>query len=529
MARETAAPRKPSKNELKGEIASIERDLSQMFFGGALKILLNGDATLRTRAGGKGIKLYDELERDGRTGAMLDKRKEAVTEREWSVDPASQDAGDIEVAEFITQVLDDLKFDQLTDDALDATLKGYSVLELMWEVRESYADRWRNVLIPKLYIARDQSRFVFDTDRRLRLLTLEKPMDGEELPDRKFVVHVFKGKDGVPYGRGLGSKLFWPVFFKRQGMSFWLTFLDKFGSPTALGKYPSGADVGQQKKLLEVLRAISREAGVAIPDGMEVELLEAARAGEGGYERLLRYCDEEISLIILGETLTSSVGSQGGSRALGDVHKQILTARAKSDADNLSYTLNESLIKWIVEYNFSGRTPPTLWRSFDEPEDLDKLADRDKKLSEIGYSPTEQRIREVYGEGYERKQEPAPAAPLATPPDPTRAEFAEPTSWWRRLLRAVGFAEGDVDKARRSNREDQDALIEVAERLAVDGHVRKRVEDIRALLDETGDLALFAERLDELLATDPSEQFVDALQKAGFGAHLAGRLPRNRA
>ena len=47
--------------ELRQEIATIARDPWQISFGG---ILRNQDDTLLTRAGGKGLKLYEEIERD---------------------------------------------------------------------------------------------------------------------------------------------------------------------------------------------------------------------------------------------------------------------------------------------------------------------------------------------------------------------------------------------------------------------------------------------------------------------------------
>lgn len=46
-----------------------------------------------------------------------------------------------------------------------------------------------------------------------------------------------------------------------------MTFLDKFGSPTAVGKYPAGTPESDQAKLLSALAAILQDAGVMIPDG----------------------------------------------------------------------------------------------------------------------------------------------------------------------------------------------------------------------------------------------------------------------
>jgi len=39
---------------------------------------------------------------------------------------------------------------------------------------------------------------------------------GVELPERKFIVHTVGGKEGLPFGLGVGGRLFWPVLFKRK-------------------------------------------------------------------------------------------------------------------------------------------------------------------------------------------------------------------------------------------------------------------------------------------------------------------------
>ena len=282
------------------EIATIARDLNRTFFGG---ILRNEDDTLLSRGGAKGLKIYDELKRDCHAGAVLSKRTLAVTSRPWTVTPASEAAQDVAAAELVRNALEYLRFNSICKRLLDATLKGFAVAEVLWEVRDG-------AVLPRTLKARDQRRFVFDEDSMLRLLTREAPMKGEELPDRKFIVHRHEGDEDTPYGLGLGSMLFWPVFFKRNGITFWLTFADKFGSPTALGKYPNGSDKREQDKLLEALSAIAQDAGVIVPEGMVIELLEASRSGSvDTYEKLVRYMDEQMSKAVLGETMSTTAAS----------------------------------------------------------------------------------------------------------------------------------------------------------------------------------------------------------------------------
>jgi phage gp29-like protein len=185
------------------------------------------------------------------------------------------------------------------------------------------------------------------------------------------------------------------VWFKRQGITFWLTFLDKFGSPTAIGKYPSGTQQPDQQKLLDALAAISQDAGVVIQEGMVIELLEATRGGQAGYEAMCRYMDEQIAYCILGE-------AEGGKNSGGAVASAAITRNevrlelVQFDADMLSAALNASVVKWISEYNVPGAKPPTIWRKIVAPEDIKLRAERDQILFNMGLRPNETYQAENY-------------------------------------------------------------------------------------------------------------------------------------
>lgn len=412
----------------RGEIASIARDINRVMFGGVLE---NLDETLKTRGLAKGLKIYDELARDAHTFAVLQKRKLAVTSRAWQVDPASSMRRDKQAAELVSAQFKALGLDRLTRNLLDATLKGFSVAEVLWQVDEQ-------LLTAAHAKHRNARRFAFGEDEKLRLLTRESPMTGEALPERKFIVHRF-GDDESPYGLGLGHKLFWPVFFKRQGITFWLTFADKFGMPTAVGKYPSGAGKPEQKKLLDALAAIAQDAGVIVPEGMLIELLEPSRAGSiDTYEKLVRYMDEQISECVLGETLSTTPKSTGLGSGVATVQNEVRKEIAKADADEISETLNETLVRWIVDFNFgtapNGKGPtgagyPMLTRRFEEPADLGEQAKRDKSIFDMGFKPSLAYVQETYGgEWVERAASapPTPGAPGSAGAQTAPTAFAEP-------------------------------------------------------------------------------------------------------
>ncbi|MCW5666516.1 MAG: DUF935 family protein [Piscinibacter sp.] len=501
------------------EIASIRREVNRVFYGA--NTLRNEDDTLLTRGRGKGLKIYDELKRDAHAGAVLGKRKMAVTSRTWKVTPPTESAADVQAAELVRGALEHLRFNNLCKRLLEATLKGYAVAEVIWEVRDGY---W----LPKRVVARLAQRFVFNVDEQLRLITREQPIDGEELPPRKFIVHRHGADDDNPYGHGIGSMLFWPVFFKRQDITFWLTFADKFGSPTALGKYPSGAGKSEQDKLLAVLGAISQDAGVIVPEGMLIELIEASRSGSADtYEKLARYMDEQISKAVLGETMSTGAAATGLGSNQADVHNDVRIELAKDDADDLDETLTETLARWIVEFNVPGAGVPKIEHEFAEPEDLTARANRDKVLVEMGFEPTEEYILETYGEGWTKKA-PPPAPPtlqMLPAPGATGDPADDPAD--------PAFAEGrTLSQARGWNAQQQQDLADAAEALAGNWRqlVGKRVETLLSMLDDTGDLVQFRERMAELVDADPDPKTVEAIARATFAAHVRGRgQERSRA
>ncbi|RWR28714.1 DUF935 family protein [Sinirhodobacter populi] len=345
-------PRRNLPTDARSLIADVSNDITVPYFSGVLSPV---DDTLIQQGNGKGLKIYDEIERDTHAGSMLQKRKGRLIARAWEVQPGGDRPIDKEAADFCEQRLRKLPFDQATEDMLDATLKGFSVLETVW-------DRDGKNIVPVALKDIDQRRIVFGRDWRPRLLTWTAITEGIELPERKFMVHRVGVKGNNPYGLGLGSSLFWPVLFKREGIAFWLHFLEKFAGPTVVGKTPYGTLSDEQGKLLQTLQRAQTASAITVPIGTDVEFLEASRSGSVTYEQFLEYWDRQISIAVTGETLTTQAGSAGGNRALGEVHQEELDTRADRDGDLLSGTLKRDLLTWMVEYNFPGAAVPDVWR-----------------------------------------------------------------------------------------------------------------------------------------------------------------------
>lgn len=370
------------------EVATIEKDID-LFFGTLyLNIILNPDPVLITQSGGKGVKLYDDVDRDPHAGSVLQTRYLTVAGRDWDVISVSEDTKDQEIADFVKLTLENINFTQACQELLSAVLYGYSISEIIWEQNSTG-------VVPTKIIGKHQYRFVFDLERKPRLLTPEDMIIGEELPDRKFIVFTYGSSDN-PYGKGLGQKLWWPVWFKKNGIKFWLVFLEKFGMPTTIGRYPPGTPKAQQQSLYDALKSLQKDTAIKIPDSMNVELLEASRGGTATYGEMCSYMDAQISKAVVGQTLTTEVVDKG-SYAAATIHKQIMSGILKADADQLEECLNDSLVKWIVDFNFPNikKYPKFRFRLVDE-RDLKALAERDKMLHDVGVDIPDSYFREAY-------------------------------------------------------------------------------------------------------------------------------------
>ncbi len=379
---------KTERKELTAEIASRKEEAR--FYG---DVLPNPDKVLATRGRGRSLDLYDDLELDAHVRTVVAKRKRAVTSREWAVNEGGDGERAGKAAELVRACLEKINFDKVTEDMLDAVLKGYSVGEIIWSYDEELG-----ILRPAEVRSRKPQRFVFklgENGYELRLLTLESPFDGIALPDKKFMVYTHERRFDNPYGFALGGTLFWPVYFKRKGITFWLTFCDKFGSPTTIGKYPAGASETERETLREALECIANDYGITVPEGMDVSLLEASKSSTDTYERLARFMDEQISEAVLGETGTTNQTGEG-SRAKDEVGNGVRLETAKADADSVCQTINETLVKWIIDLNMPGAPAPKVWRIFDQAEDLSARANRDAVLANMGVKFSKDYFRNAY-------------------------------------------------------------------------------------------------------------------------------------
>jgi len=353
--------------------------------------------------------LYRDMEdKDAHLFAVLQTRKNGVLARPSKIVAASDSARDQKVADFIRKTLETLQgFEDALLGLLDALGKGFAVLEILWNMEGG------RVGIDALKI-RAQERFCFDADGRLCLLSSPFPgllrrdnaliappssppasytsgipaslFSSFVVPPRKFLHFTFCSTPESPYGSGLLVKAYWYYWFKKNNLKFWVLFNEKFGSPTIIGKYRLGAGEEERKRLFEVVSSLQNDTGVTIPENVALEFLEAKRTGTiNTYRDLADWCNDEMSKLVLGATLTTSEGRRSGSLALGQVHERVRSEYIEYDARALMGVINSQLLRWLVDFNFgTDVSAPRFVIDTTDDEGLEREIRMDQELVKMG-------------------------------------------------------------------------------------------------------------------------------------------------
>lgn len=481
------------KPELNREIATTADgvDITRGYVG---PLLAPYDSVLRQRGGGD-LRIYEEVFSDPEVKSTFGQRQLAVTSAEWEVTPGGDAPADKAAAEFIKLQLERIGWDNVTTKMLFGVFYGFAVAELV------YAVEGRQIVIKKLAV-RNRRRFRYGKEGDLRLLTMNQMFEGIKCEEPYFW-HYATGADNddEPYGMGLAHWLYWPVLFKRNGLKFWLIFLEKFGAPTAVGKYNSQTATDTEKsRLLQAVRAVQVDSGVIIPEGMVIELLEAARNGTSDYKTLQDQMDATIQKVVLGQTASTqgTPGRLGNDDLQGDVRGDIV----KADADLICESFNRGPVQWLTKWNFPGAKFPKVSRITEEPEDLTESAERDGKVASLGFKPTLKYVKEKYGGDWEpaNKAEPNGASEGAAGQQPGTAQFAEHTP--------------AADPAARMAQQLDRKLAP---------HAGKWIDQIRGAVDRAQSLEEVREYILRRLPDLTLDQYAEVMGEALTAAELAGR------
>lgn len=351
----------------------------------------NGDITAQHEL------FMDIEERDSNIGANIQTRKRAILKLDWRIS-APRNATPAE--EKLQETIDELfyqypNFEDLLVDMMDGVGHGFSALEIEWKLEDGK-------YVPHNFIPRPQSWFRLDKDDNVLLKTPTNPM-GEPLRPFGWVVHKHKSRTVQLARVGLFRTLAWLYMFKHYSTFDFAEFLELYGMPIRIGKYGAGASESEKRTLLRALAQIGHNAAGIMPEGMTVELHNAANsnASNNPFLQMIDWCEKSAARLILGQTLTSGADGKSSTNALGQVHNEVRMDLLVSDAKQVAQTITQQIILPYLQINVDPNI--ALYRvpyfEFDTKkyEDLSVFADAIPKLVSVGVQIPERWARDKIG------------------------------------------------------------------------------------------------------------------------------------
>lgn len=358
--------------------------------------------------------LFEDMEeKDGHIASEMSKRRRACI-LEWEVvPPTNADATEKRNAEQLAELLGDVPdFEDVLFDVTDAIGKGFACSELEWHRVEKY---W----LPKTITHRSQSWFQlhrgYRQELRLRTGAAVDGIPGEPLRPFGWITHIAKAKSGYLERSAMFRQLVWTYLFKNYSVGDLAEFLEIYGIPLRVGKYPASASEKEKATLLRALVGVGHNAAGIVPEGMLIEFHNAATGDPKAFELMMSWCEKNQSKVILGGTLTSGADGKSSTNALGNIHNEVRKDLRDGDVRQLNSTITRDLVYAIAAINGLAPNGPRRVSQFrlnaQEPEDLTAYADALPKLVAIGVHPTVAWAHERLGIPMAQKDEPVLGAP----------------------------------------------------------------------------------------------------------------------
>ena len=338
---------------------------------------------------GRGITALQELLTDSHLESVWSIRCSAASGAEWFCAAGGDGNGkkEQEAADLFAEELRQLDIPRVIEEMMDAIAFGYAPLEVIWRAQ---GGRW---VIGDI-VGKPPQWFEFDQENNLVFRT--GVIGTEPLPKNRFLIARHRPSYANPYGVKVFSKCYWPVTFKKNGFRWWTVFVEKYGGAFLYGKYPNNASDIYKNELLTSLERMASDAVAIAPEGAEITIESLANKGSVSnvHAEYIEAANKEISKAVLGQTLTTDIGSKG-SYAAAQAHNLVRQDLAAADRRRISACFNRLAAVWTY-YNYGADVLPPVFE-FVKDEDLQQeRAERDAKLYALGWRPKKAYIEREY-------------------------------------------------------------------------------------------------------------------------------------
>lgn len=291
--------------------------------------------------------LFDDMREDDQIAALLHLKKLIILDSSWVIESENE-----ELKDFLTDNLNNVHEGIIKKmyDMLSALDYGFSITEKLYKADNGKIILWdMKTRAPHSFEKIEQdsmgniTAFIQDTGQ------------GEIEVNPRKIIHFLNQKEfDNPFGKSeLNRGVYTDWWSKHHIIKFWNIFIERFGSPTVVGTYePNLRD--QRDEILKVSKNLQVRTGIALPKGIELQLLESENDTGEVFEKAINYYNMSIARKMLIPDLMGMGGSEtsGGSYSLGREHFGIFFNIINQVRNDIERTINIELIAELTAWNF---------------------------------------------------------------------------------------------------------------------------------------------------------------------------------
>ena len=216
-------------------------------------------------------------------------------------------------------------------------------------------------------------------------------------PDRHIVYrcNLLEGIARENWG-GLGRSILWYAIMSQLGLDKFLQCLQRFGMPFIVAH----VDTSQVDTVDKVMMALADSHiinALAVNKDAVVELTEMNYSSAAqAHTSFLEFCQNQISLLISGQTLSTTAKSTGLGSGVANLHADVREDVIKYDRLCLNNILKEQLFRQYLDINMiKGATPNIVWGGSNTPDENQTVATTIYNLFQAGLTVDDDSLDEL--------------------------------------------------------------------------------------------------------------------------------------
>jgi hypothetical protein len=317
---------------------------------------------------------YDKMLMDPQIKSGFELIRMFLLSRKLKITPASEEDSDIEIADQLEKMIDNMKYPmrKVRNDIYTAIIYGYSVSEIIWGMDDDDEHMMIKRIRP-IPIETIQSPFKYndegDVEEIVQTVDDEDPI---KIDPAKCLIYTYDEKFGNREGTSILDGVYENWFMKQKILNWWNVFLQKHEGPTLAGFIENPAFKDAFREQLDEIQEGRTNITAGLND--RIEVLESTHRGEG-FKDAIDYHDNmifrkmNIGTMILGQE--DGAGAYAQSKTQNDVLDVFLDGIHADIAAELQIKINE-----LIDMNWSDVEdyPVVEFETFEEVDTLGLLA-----------------------------------------------------------------------------------------------------------------------------------------------------------